>query len=117
MTDYLHFGVVNPQRLDADRLPEGLISDGDSFTAWGEAPGTDLVRANDPIHVIVDLDYFPGYDVTRPQDLEAGRRMLESLLLPGERLTDYMVVTDSADWSQRVAVITREGAVTPRVSD
>jgi hypothetical protein len=117
MTDYLHFGVVNPQRLDADRLPEGLISDGDSFTVWGETFPQEDLGSDDPVHVIVDLDYFPGYSLDRPRDLEAGRRMLESLLLPGERLTDYMVVTDSADWSQRVGVITREGAMTPRVSD
>lgn len=111
MTKYLHFGVVNPQDQDPDRLPYGVISDGDSFTCWGEPVGSDRIGPDDdPLHVIVDLSVHSGFLAT-PENVERGRRLLQSLLLPGERLTDYFVVTDAADWSKDVVIVTREGAL------
>lgn len=104
MSRTLHIGVFTDDP-DPARLPEGYISDGDSFLEWGEAhPGDSRV----PLHLIVDVD--GGRDA---RDVVSDARfVLTERLRSDERLTDYAVLTDPTDWSENVSVVTLEGAVT-----
>lgn len=104
MSKVLHIGVVGVFSPDAERLPDGVTSDGDSFLEWGES----WRGQAEPIHLLVDLDAIP-YDPTDASDQRTGRAVLNSLLRNGERLTDYMVVTDRNDWSEDVTVVLLDG--------
>lgn len=109
MATTLHFGVTNndanPTGVRATLRSElakhrmhlpMFVTDGDSFTAWGE---TDFAGTDDQNHVTLTLDG----PVSIPDAL-AYRAALQRIVSPaGLRVIDYVVRTDADDHSEDVA--------------
>lgn len=91
---HVHFGVTKYDGTapSEDRLPAGFLSDGDSFLCWGEGAKED----DDTLHIIAMEQEDPDND--RLADLR--RRLAPYAVGFGERLFDYAVVSDAADWSR-----------------
>ena len=96
MARTLHFGIVgrNTDQVRAPRQMPGTFStDGDSFRVWGE-------RDDDrTLHVLLTFQHEPTNGA-----VALLRGELEGWLNPHERLADYVVSTDSEDWSEDVSL-------------
>ena len=81
-------------------LPDGMITDDDSFLVWGERPDEDST-----LHVLASQtisDDMPPAD-ERAAVLEA-RYRLSQFLSSGARLLDWAVTTDTETWSEKQRV-------------
>lgn len=93
-------------------LPDGFITDGDSFLEWGEGRYGQHEH-DDTLHVVVrvpEVGALPGREGKRVEDL---RDDLSQYLQPGERLYDYVVVTDAEDWGKNQRIWLSDGTITP----
>jgi hypothetical protein len=106
MPTTLHFGVVpasepvNPDvlasTLHKHRIAMPYHAIGDSFTVWGERMSS---RPGDPVHVTCVVS-----DLVSIEQALSNRAQLARILgAEGMRVMDYVVRTDAADYSERVA--------------
>lgn len=116
MTDTLHFGILSTLDYEVPEprpLPPAFICDGDSFINWGD-PGPDGVDRDGTLHAIVVIPEtakdHEGQMRLRA-DIGVYREQLERTLQPNERLADYVVITDSEDWSERVRIWLIDGSI------
>jgi hypothetical protein len=111
MTDFdqrrtVHFGILHPAKDRKDNLPDGFISDGDSFLTWGEQHDAD-----NTLQVLAHRFVFPtpvrsSHQRDAQQIISEMRHTLNAILVGDERLFDYAVVTDSDDWAEGQSVWT-----------
>jgi len=91
-------GTIFSEQIFMDLDGWGFILDGDSFTAWGENPRQDA-QLGDPIHVTYTVDEAPDGDWLNV------RSLLQETMGEGWRVIDYIVLTDTKDWSEDVEII------------
>ena len=101
-----HHGIIITDR-DASEYerppqrewPQGCISYDDSFLVWGEHRlDDDGAREDGTLHVI-----YEG-----PRSIADVRFSLSNVLVPHERLIDYVCISDKQDWSENGETFTLE---------
>lgn len=108
----LHFGLIG-EDFEARLMPSqrtGFISEGDSFFEWGG--GNFAEPIDETVHVYVQLAGAPSADELRRIIPEMRQRLLDNMTLPkGARLIDYVVATDTDDWSENSRVWLLDGSL------
>ena len=96
----IHYGVVYNESVPDVDVPAGFITDDDSFLDWGASKDRTL-----HIQSRTALVFAPGqYDTVANQAIreriERDRETLAAGLTQGQRLADYVVLTNTVDWSE-----------------
>ena len=103
-----HLGLHERRHLVDHPLPEGMVTDGDSFLCWGDDSvyGSGAGKHDNTLHVVMN-DYQGGREGVVRQ-----RERLSEFRYVYERLIDYAVITDQEDWAEDQHVWTLEGVLT-----